>query len=158
MEFCIAILQKEPLPLESGLNRLLEGESVGLQKAIKSILKESNSLTEMCMMLWDIRLAFKQAKNARSLTKIIEHYAMKDENSSYPDWEKPKNVEWVYATVDEKGVVSDETFTLSIDLVDSSLTAEFISIMNGQNNYGENGEAISLVDTISKHVFTEKNP
>ena len=47
----------------------------------------------MCMMLWDIRLGFKQTRNARSLTKIIEHYAMKDENSPYPDWEKPK---WVY--------------------------------------------------------------
>ena len=82
---------------------------MGLQKAVRSILKESNSLSilrdfrikkitpifiaEMCMMLWDIRLAFKQAGNARSLTKIIEHYAMKDENSPHPDWEKPK---WVY--------------------------------------------------------------
>ena len=81
---------------------------MGLQKAVRSILKESNSLSilrnfrikkntrnfivEMCMMLWDIRLGFKQTRNARSLTKIIEHYAMKDENSPYPDWEKPK---WV---------------------------------------------------------------
>ncbi|PAV78060.1 hypothetical protein WR25_21300 [Diploscapter pachys] len=150
MEFAISILQKEPLPLENELNRLLEGESVGLQKAVRSILKESNSLTEMCMMLWDIRLAFKQTRNARSLTKIIEHCAMKDENSPYPDWEKPKSVEWVYATVDEQGVVSDETFTLAIDLVDSPLTAEFISVMTGQNNYGESGAAISLVDAISK--------
>ena len=67
-----------------------------------------------------------------------------------------RSVEWVYATVDEQGVVSDETFTLAIDLVDSPLTAEFISVMTGQNNYGESGAAISLVDAISKCVFTEK--
>ena len=59
--------------------------------------------------------------------------------------------------MDEKGgVASDETFTLAIDLVDSPLTAEFISVMTGQNNYGESGAAISLVDAISKCVFTEK--